>query len=437
MSSEPVIQLRRLSKKYPIYAGPGWKLAELLTLRRKSFHREFWALRDIDLEVPARTTLGIIGPNGSGKSTLLQIIAGILRQTSGECEVRGNVAALLELGAGFNPEFTGRENILMSGAISGLSRREIERRFDQIVDFAEIGDFIDQPVKTYSSGMFVRLAFAVAIHVDPEILLVDEALAVGDLIFQHRCVNRIRRMRREGKTILFVTHDLQSLVEFCDRAVLLDQGRKLREGDPAEVAHHYRKLIFERERRRAEREQRQVPLAQDEGLPVVRSIPYVHHRYGEGGARILGIIVVTPEGEVATEIRAGQRLSILVTVEFHTDVPDPIVGVTLRDRLGMEICATNTSYEGRALPPARRGEIVTVGFDWEVPPWRPGSYSLSPAVAAGSIWEHTIHDWIDNAYILDLLNTGLVYGLMRVPFQVRVRRHGTAPPSPEGGARSG
>lgn len=430
MSSEPVIELRRLSKKYPIYDSPGWKLVELLTLRRRRFHREFWALRDFDLEVAGGTTVGVIGPNGSGKSTLLQIVAGILRQTSGDCLVRGSVAALLELGAGFNPEFTGRENIMMSGAIGGIPRGEMEKRLDEIVEFAEIGEFIDQPVKTYSSGMFVRLAFSVAIHVDPDILLVDEALAVGDLIFQHRCIHRIRRMRGEGKTILFVTHDLQALTEFCDRAVLLDKGRKLVEGEPPDVVHAYHKLIFEREQARGVGERPLLDMEEDAGLPMITTIPYVHHRFGAGGARILGILLVTPGGEVATEIRAGEELALLISVEFLDDLPHPIVGVTIRDRMGMEICATNTSYEGKILPPGSRGHVITVAFDWKVPPLRPGSYSLAPAVADGNIWEHTIHDWIDNAYIVDLLNTGLVYGLMRVPFRVRYREHGPeVPPS--------
>ena len=250
-ASDPIIILNHVSKKYPMYDRPAHKLLELLTLRRKQFHREFWALREIDLQVLPGTTLGIIGPNGSGKSTLLQIVAGILQQTRGDCHVKGNVAALLELGAGFNPEFTGRENVFMSGVINGLTHREVQQRFEEIVEFAEIGQFIDQPVKTYSSGMFVRLAFSVAIHVDPDILLVDEALSVGDLIFQHRCVNRIRRLRAQGKTILFVTHDLQTMTKFCDRAVLLDQGRKIEEGSPEEVAQEYRALIFARERNRA------------------------------------------------------------------------------------------------------------------------------------------------------------------------------------------
>jgi lipopolysaccharide transport system ATP-binding protein len=425
MSCETVIRLRRLAKKYPIYDRPSQKLAEFLTLRKRRFHREFWALRDIDLDVERGTTLGIIGPNGSGKSTLLQIIAGILRQTEGDCRVQGSVAALLELGAGFNPEFTGRENAFMNGAIMGLSQAEMEGRLDAILDFAEIGEFVDQPVKTYSSGMFVRLAFAVAIHLDPDVLLVDEALAVGDLIFQHRCVNRIRRLRAEGKTILFVTHDLQALTQFCDRAILLDGGRKLEDAGPEAVVHAYHSLIFEREMRRAGSGEGLIHLEEDGALPRVETVPHIHHRYGEGGAEIVGVLLYTPEGRVVSEVRAGDRLNLAVTARFRRDMENPIVGVTIRDRMGMEITATNSSYEGAQLPPVQAGQEVTVCFAWTPPPLRPGSYAVSPAVARGNVWEHTIEDWIDNAYIFDILDTGLVYGLLKGSFEVSYRRFET------------
>jgi ABC-type polysaccharide/polyol phosphate transport system ATPase subunit len=418
----PVISLKNVSKKYPIYDRPSQKFWELLSFKHLQLHREFWALREIDLEVERGSTLGIIGPNGSGKSTLLQIVARILRQTRGECQVKGNVAALLELGTGFNPEFTGRQNVFLSGAINGLSKSEIAERFEDIVEFAEIGEFIEQPVKSYSSGMFVRLAFAVAIHVDPDILLVDEALAVGDLIFQHRCINRIRRMRREGKTILFVTHDLQALTQFCDRAILLDQGRKLEDSTPEIVIQKYQALIFERERRRSGAGDDWIELAEDDSLSLVETIPYIHNRYGEGGAEILGIILLTQNGRVVNEVKAGENLKLLVSVHFKADIDYPIVGVTIRDRMGQEITATNTSYEGLNLPPAKAGDRLTAGFSLSIPELRPGSYSISPAVASGNIWEHQVEDWIDNAYIFNLADCGLVYGLMKWSFEAAYRR---------------
>lgn len=420
--SRPVIELRRLSKKYPIYERPSHKLFEMLSLRRRRFHKEFWALRDIDLEVTGGTTLGVIGQNGSGKSTLLQLIAGILRQTEGECHVRGRVSALLELGAGFNPEFTGRENALMNGAIMGIPHDEMEARYPEIVEFAEIGEFIERPVKTYSSGMFMRLAFAVAIHLDPDILLVDEALAVGDLIFQHRCIHRIRRLRREGKTILFVTHDIQALTQFCDRAILLDAGRKLEDGDPEAVVSKYRSLVFERERRKAGEGEFLVEAGQNNALPVVRGIPHVHHRFGAGGAQIVGIILLADTGEVVNQAAAAQRLRLLISARACRSLESPIVGFTVRDRMGVEITASNTSYENLHLPALQADDLVTVAFDFKTPPIRPGSYSISPAVARGNIWEHEIEDWIDNAYVFDVLDTGLIYGSMKWPMKVGFNR---------------
>lgn len=418
MSGPLAIQLRHVSKKYPIYRRPSDKLLEILTLRRKRFHREFWALRDIDLEVERGTTLGVVGQNGSGKSTLLQILAGILRQTRGDVVVRGTAAALLELGAGFNPEFTGRENVFMNGAIMGLTRREMDRRLGDILDFAEIGQFVDQPVKTYSSGMFMRLAFAVAIHVDPEILLIDEALAVGDLVFQHRCVNRMRKLRREGKTIVFVTHDLQAVTSFCDRAILLDGGRKLSDGSPEEVVRAYQALIFERERKAAG-EPAMAAAPTDESLPVVRTIPYIHNRYGEGGARIIGIILLSESGQALNEARADEPVHLLISARFERPTRSPIIGFTVRDRLGVEVTSSNSSYEDLQLPDASAGDVFTVSFRIQTPNLRPGSYSISPAVSRGNIWEHTVEDWIDNAYIFNLLDTGLVYGQMRWPVEVR------------------
>ncbi len=415
--SELALHLDGLSKKYPIYARPGLKLWELISLGRKRFHREFWALKDICLQVDSGSTVAIIGQNGSGKSTLLQIVAGILRPTAGQCRVQGRVSALLELGAGFNPEFTGRENVFMNGAILGLSRHEITHRLPSILEFAEIGEFIDRPVKTYSSGMFMRLAFAVAIHVEPDILLVDEALSVGDLIFQHRCINRIRRLSQLGKTVLFVTHDLQAVTQFCDRAILLDEGRKLEDGEPEKVVRRYRALIFERERKTIGVGKDRVELEQDGSLPVVDAIPYIHHRYGEGGAEIMGILLHSMDGLVLNEVEAGQEVRLLISARFHRSMEHPIIGFTVRDRLGVEVTSSNTSYEGLDLPPVRAGNVISAGFRIRIPALRPGSYSISPAIAQGNIWEHTIEDWIDNAYIINILDRGLVYGLMRWPVQ--------------------
>lgn len=334
-----IISLRNLSKKYPIYAKPSDKLKELLSLRRRIYHEEFWALRDVSLDIAAGSAVGIIGQNGSGKSTLLQLVAGILQPNGGVMRVDGRVSALLELGAGFNPEFTGRENVFMSGAILGLTRRQMAERFAAIADFAEIGSFIEQPVKTYSSGMFMRLAFSVAIHVDPDILLVDEALAVGDLIFQHRCLHKIHQLRRQGKTILFVTHDMGAVAKFCDRAVLMDRGRVLEDGTPELAVQKYYALVYERERqyKKGHASDALGSAAVGEAIPPVRTIPNIDYRFGGGQATLIGVELYGPGGEPARELHAQDEGVIRISALCRTRLENPIMGFTLRDRLGVQI----------------------------------------------------------------------------------------------------
>ncbi|MFH1573473.1 MAG: ABC transporter ATP-binding protein [Acidobacteriota bacterium] len=419
-----LIEVRHLSKKYAIYSRPWDKLAELFRWSRTRRHKEFWALEDVSFDVDAGRTLGIIGQNGSGKSTLLQVLAGIMRQTRGDCFVRGKVSALLELGSGFNPEFTGRENVFMNGAILGMDSREMERRFDSVARFAEVGDFMDQPVKTYSSGMFMRLAFSVAVNVDPDILLVDEALAVGDLIFQHRCMHRMNQLRAAGKTILLVTHDLGAVTKFCDRALLLDAGRLLEDGPADLVVQRYRALMFERQRRyglaagAAEEAEPPAEVFPRSAMPVVRSIPNIDHRFGNGSAAILGVELLDARGCPVREVFGGQLVTLRISAEFKRDVASPILGYTLRDRMGVDISACNTSYAGRILPAARAGQIFTTDFEIGMPVLAAGSYSISPAVAEGSILQHDMCDWIDNALVFSLQPESLVYGLMKMNVDV-------------------
>ncbi|MBI4456999.1 MAG: ABC transporter ATP-binding protein [Acidobacteria bacterium] len=417
------ISLEHVSKKYPIYRKPSDKLLELLTLKTRSFHDEFWALKDVNLHIEPGSTVGIIGANGSGKSTLLQLVAGILRPTLGVISVQGKVAALLELGAGFNPNFTGRENVYMNASIMGMQKAEVDERFSEIEWFASIGEFMDQPVKTYSSGMFMRLAFAVAINVDPEVLLVDEVLAVGDIVFQHRCMHRITQLRRAGKTILFVSHDLQAVIRFCDRTVLLDHGSVIEEGEPYAVVQKYLEIFFERERRRKHLTGDDLPYIGriDPSITVVNTIPHMDRRFGNGKARIHGILVLDGQHRVLNQIRADDTVIVRITARFEELVEHPIIGFTLRDHLHVEISSTNTSYEKMKLPPAHPADFMTVDFRMRVPPMRPGSYSISPAVASGNIWEHDICDWVDNAYILTLLDTELVYGMWKLDVEASYR----------------
>jgi ABC-type polysaccharide/polyol phosphate transport system ATPase subunit len=417
-----VIKVQHLFKKYRIYDRPWDKLRELFGLREGKLHRDFWALDDISFELESGHTLGVIGQNGSGKSTLLQILAGIVVQTRGDCFVSGKVSALLELGSGFNPEFTGRENVFMNGAILGMDAKQMEERFDRIAAFAEIGSFMAQPVKTYSSGMFMRLAFAVAVNVDPDILLVDEALSVGDLIFQHRCMHRMNHLRDSGKTIVLVTHDLDAVTKFCDRAILLDGGHLIEDGKPDMVVQKYRALVFERERRYGNFEEsgdfEAIELTPGKEMPIVRSIPNIDHRFGNGEATLLGIELLDGAGNPISEVVGGQTAVIRISTQFARDVDQPIIGYFIRDRLGVEVSGCNTSYLGKPLPPAKKDQIVTTDFRINFPNMAPGSYSISPAVAKGSVHRHDMCDWIDNAVVFVLSSRELIYGVMRMDVDV-------------------
>jgi ABC-type polysaccharide/polyol phosphate transport system ATPase subunit len=244
MTNAIALSIHQVSKKYKLFNSPQERVWEALHPFKKKFHRDFWALKEVSLQIQKGQTLGIIGRNGSGKSTLLQLMAGVLKPTSGTIEVSGRISALLELGAGFNPEFTGRENIRFYGLLMGLSDVEIKNKIPEIETFADIGEFIDQPVKIYSSGMFVRLAFSAAIHVDPDILIIDEALAVGDAKFQHKCYQKFREFQEQGKTIIFVTHDMHAILKHCDHAFLMEAGSIVVSGKPSEVVHHYHELIL-------------------------------------------------------------------------------------------------------------------------------------------------------------------------------------------------
>lgn len=420
----PAIQVENLSKKYAMYHRPWDKLREVLRLCRGPLHEEFWALRDISFRIEKGQTIGVIGQNGSGKSTLLQVLAGIMRQTRGECLVDGKVAALLELGSGFNPEFTGRENVFMNGAILGLSKQKMQDRFEAIARFAEIGSFMDQPVKTYSSGMFMRLAFAVAVNVDPDILLVDEALAVGDLIFQHRCMHRMNHLRAAGKTTILVTHDLAAVTKFCDRALLLDGGRLLEDGPPDKVVQKYRALMFDRERSYSGAEgpkkgpEDNGAWRQAKAVEPVRSIPNIDHRFGSGAARVLGIELLDENSNPTREAWSGRTVRVRISAEFLEDVSRPILGYTLRDRLGIEVSACNTNYAGAVLPPAQKGQIYTSDFEIRMPYLLSGSYSLSPAVADGDLARHDMCDWIDNALVFSLMSGELIYGILKLDVEV-------------------
>ena len=409
------------SKTYRIYAKPADRLKELL-LRGRKFHQDFWALKNVSFRVAQGSTFGIVGENGSGKSTLLQMIAGTLQPTEGRITLNGRVAALLELGTGFNPEFTGRENVILNAAIMGLTEEEISQKLPEIERFAEIGSFIDQPVKTYSSGMYVRLAFAVAVHVDPEILLVDEALSVGDVYFQQRCMRRIRQMKQDGKTILFVSHDVTAVKNLCDAAIWLEHGELKAVGEPDSVVGKYlAAMTLRRDPYANEGLKCGAPLLANGNGLVVRTLPNVDHRWGNRHAEIIGIQILDPRGVPCETVEHGGPIVVRVSAAFHTDVAQPIVGIMMRNRLGEDICGINTSAEGVDLPPARAGQCFTLDFSLKLPLLVPGNYHVSPAVAQGTHEEFVVCDLVENAIRLAVQKKTIVYGYMKFDARVELR----------------
>jgi ABC-type polysaccharide/polyol phosphate transport system ATPase subunit len=428
----PIIQGRKVSKCFRIYRRPSDHLKELLTFGRRKYHEPFWAVKDVDVAVDRGCCLGIIGENGSGKSTLLRIIAGVVRPTSGDIAVRGRVSALLELGAGFNPLFTGRENIYLYASILGFSDAQTRERIPAIEKFAEIGDFVDRPVKTYSSGMFVRLAFAVAIHMDPDVLIVDEALSVGDIFFQQRCIRRIQQLKREGVTILFVSHDLETVRSLADRTIWMEHGLVHLEGKTDDVVAKYLAAMIMRGRKEMRADEpvgrplvspSALDLAEDalERIPsFLEHLPNVDHRYGNGKARVQGVGVYGREGHPASGVAQGERVCLRISIEFQQDVEQPNVGFMMRNRLGEDVTGTNVLFEGERLPAVRAGDRLSVDFVMDLPFLHAGFYHFSPAVADGTLDQYEMCDWVENACAIEILQRTTTHGHLRIPVQVRV-----------------
>src|SRR5262245_54437690 len=426
----PIVRAEKISKCFRIYRHPSDHLKELLRFGRRRYHEPFWAVKDVDLSIDRGCCLGIIGENGSGKSTLLRMTAGVIRPTSGYIEIGGRVSALLELGAGFNPMFTGRENIYLYASILGFTDVQTRERIPSIEKFAEIGEFVDRPVRTYSSGMFVRLAFAVAIHMDPDILIVDECLSVGDIFFQQRCMRRIQEMKKQGVTILFVSHDLEAVRNLADRTIWMDHGRVHLEGKTDDVAAKYLAAMIMRGRKELMGEEEiGRPLISASTLELdddalgrmpafLEHIPNVDHRYGNGKARILGSGIYGREGHPASGVAQGERICIRISIEFQEDVEQPNVGFMMRNRLGEDVTGTNVLFEGERLPPARAGDRLSVDFVMDLPFLHAGFYYFSPAVADGTLDRYEMCDWIDNACAIEVVQPGTTYGHMRIPMRV-------------------
>ena len=424
--SSPAVQFSNVSKSYSIYAAPRDRLKELATFQTRKFHTEFWALRDVSFDVQRGETFCVVGENGSGKSTLLQICAGILAPTSGTAIAHGRVAALLELGSGFNPEFSGKDNVYLNGAILGLSNKDMDRRYPDIEAFAEIGDFINQPVKTYSSGMAVRLAFAVAIHVDPEILLVDEALAVGDIYFRQRCMRKVHELRQRGVTILFVSHATSDVKALGDRAMWLEKGVVKALGRTDLVVAQYLAAMSEKDRAYQVHEHaHEFPLADAQSLQapeeVVEEIPNVDHRFGDRKAEVMGITVLDVEGSRVASLKPDSTIVVRISVRAKEKLDRPIVGFLLRNHLGVDFAGSNTARERQDLPPMIAGDVCTVDFYLDLPALYASSFSFTPAIANGSLEHYSMCDWIDNAVVLQMERAAQpMYGQFHLNCRIKV-----------------
>ena len=427
MGEDSAISVQNVSKCFKRYERPVDRLKELL-LPGKKQAREFWALKDINFEVAKGETLGIIGQNGSGKSTLLQIIAQTMEPTTGQVFVNGRISALLELGCGFNPEFTGRQNVFFNGQILGLSRSETEAKFDDIVAFAEIGNFLDQPVKTYSSGMVVRLAFAVAAHTDPKILIVDEALAVGDAKFQARCMKRIRQLKEQGVTILFVSHDSSSVKMLCDRAALIHHGRILETGNPKDVVNHYigilssagdredLEILFNQKSQEAVIKSIKEPSKENSGEYILASQNISPYRHGNNSVNIKNVKITDLKDRLINRIETGEKLKIHVYLQANANILDLIIGISIRNLMGVVIYGTNTFLLSKEALTIQQDQNLTVVF--QLPCYlNKGIYTITIGLHSE---EDVSYEWIDDLMVFEVINSRHCDGIVDLEAKVEL-----------------
>lgn len=464
MSSEPAILVEGVAKAYRIYAAPSDRLRQAVMPRLRRlfapvlrklgrpleappYFTEHWALRELSFHVERGETLGVIGRNGSGKSTLLQLICGTLTPSQGNINVKGRVAALLELGSGFNPEYTGRENIFLNASVLGLTREETINRLDDILAFADIGDAVDQPVKTYSSGMAMRLAFAVIAHVDADVLIIDEALSVGDAYFQQKCLRWLRGFQQKG-TVLFCSHDYGAILGFCSRAIWLDGGRVRMIGGAKEVSEAYNVFINEATQglapapatqgspgsklapvRSAPRSTTTLPAPPASDQPAVFDWLNQSQSFGSGDARILSVRLTTPDGDEPTWLTGGEDLVVTARVEILADMVSPIIGFHVKDRLGQPILGDNTMSAGVDIPQSlAAGQVLSASFRFHLPLLASGRYSMTFAIASGTLSTHSQHHWVHDALFFDVhsrFRNGVLINLDLTEASVQVETVGT------------
>lgn len=437
VDSEVVIDVRGVGKSYHMYERPSHRLWQALAGKRKSFYKDFWALRDVTFSVRRGQTVGIVGRNGSGKSTLLQMIAGTLNPTEGSISVNGRVAALLELGSGFNPEFTGRENVFLNATILGLTRIQIEQRLDNILAFADIGEFIDQPVRSYSSGMAVRLAFAVIAHVDADILIIDEALAVGDAFFSQKCMRFLRDFQKNG-TLLFVSHDAAAVTNLCENAVWLQNGLMRLSGTSQEVVEAYMTEQHVVGRREAGNDNvvvsRKAPRRADASAADFRQQALreggicnritlfefdpdnVGQEFGAQGARIVDVRLLDTDGHPLPVLEGGELVRLQIRVSLEQALDSLIIGFYVKDRLGQRLFGDNSYFACKDAPVGGRpGDVVVGSFLFRMPVMPSGSYMIDAAVASGDQHDHTQQHWIHDALEFRAMDETMRFGLLGLP----------------------
>lgn len=430
-----MIKAEKLSKRYMIYGRPTDRLRDWLVPGARRRGREFWALRDVDLDIPRGASLGVVGVNGAGKSTLLKILTGTAAPTSGRFSIEGRVSALLELGMGFHPEFTGRENIFFNGKMLGLTSEELEAKTPGIIEFSELGNFIDQPLRTYSSGMGLRLAFAVASSVDPDTLIVDEALSVGDIHFQQKCLARIREFQSRGVTILFVSHDPALVKSFCTEAILLDGGRLVDRGKPDQVLDYYNALLAEKHRGEGSQARIIRPAAASgEGSDASGASPDLSdapppaapeggHRAGNFQAVIAAVEIESAgAGGNSRIFTTGSRAAIVVRIEARARIEDATVGILIKDRLGSEIFGVNTANRGRNLPALDPGSALEIRFSGAMN-LGPGHYTVTAAIHGGATHTELCYDWVERAATFQVLPSAAdpFIGVCRLEMEIETR----------------
>ncbi len=453
INEECMIEVTDVTKVYKLYDKPIDRLKESMSLSHKNYHRDFYALNHISFDVKKGEAVGIIGTNGSGKSTMLKIITGVLTPTAGSIKTQGTVCALLELGAGFNQDYTGIENIYMNGTMMGFTREEMDAKLQDILDFADIGDFVYQPVKSYSSGMFVRLAFALYISVDPDVLIVDEALSVGDVFFQAKCYHRMDELKQKGTTILMVTHDLGSVMKYCDRVLLLNKGERIAEGKPGEMVDLYKKILAGQYSGNEDFVDKQdfgvdsvggeaVKLREDnaggakavdtpeetaaqepEGLMQAQLTlnPSVQH-YGNGKAEIYDFGILDQKGKVTNVVLKGEYFSIKEKIRFHAPVESPIFTFTIKDKRGADLTGTNTMFEGEDIAPVKAGDEYTCTFRQKMT-LQGGEYLLSMSCTGFEQGEHTVYDRKYDIASLTVLSNKNTVGVYDMESEVTLERH--------------